>query len=238
MSERMVIPDSAVKYILFQRTGYLRFPKTLLYRALDKALPFSIYNAVVEAESRLGRDRVKALYSDAMGAEYETIRAALPKACSAVLDIGCGVAGLDVFLERHYRGQEAHFYLLDKSRTEKAVYYDMASKGAFYNSLGVAEDLLSGNGVPRRRIHLLEANDANEVRVDRPVDVVVSLISWGFHYPVATYAKQVREALADGGVVILDVRKGEGGLDELRRHFGSVEVLQSEPKYDRVVAKK
>jgi SAM-dependent methyltransferase len=237
VDERMVIPDGAVKFILFQRTGYLRFPKTLLYRALDRALPFSIYNPVVEIESRLGRGRVKALYSDTMAAEYESIRGALPEACSAVLDIGCGVAGLDVFLERHYRGRGVHFYLLDKTRTEKSVYYDMASKGAFYNSLGVAEDLLASNGVTRGRIHLLEANEANEVRVDRKIDLVVSLISWGFHYPVATYAKQVREALSDQGVAILDARKGEGGVDELRRHFGSVEVIKSEPKYERVAAR-
>lgn len=238
MNERMVIPDSAVKYILFQRTGYLRLPKTLLYRALDRALPFSIYNAVVAAESRLGRSRVKALYDDSMAAEYATIRKALPAQCDAVLDVGCGVAGLDVFLERHYRGRGAHFYLLDKSRTEKKVYYDMNARGAFYNSLGVAEELLSSNGVPRGRIHLLEANEANEIRVDRPVDLVVSLISWGFHYPVATYAKQAREVLSDRGVVILDVRKNAGGLEELKQHFGSVDVILSDPKYDRVVAKK
>lgn len=39
MRDALVIPDSAIKYMLFQR-GYLRLLVTPLYRLFDQVLPF------------------------------------------------------------------------------------------------------------------------------------------------------------------------------------------------------
>ena len=50
-------------------------------------------------------------------------------------------------------------------------------------------------------------------------DVVISIISWGFHYPVSTYLEDVHEALVPGGVAILDIRNGTDGVAALRRRF-------------------
>ena len=55
------IPDEAIKFILFQRTQYLKFPKSILYKKFDnkitrkiqKKCHFSIYNYMVWFEAGL-----------------------------------------------------------------------------------------------------------------------------------------------------------------------------------------
>ncbi|HEY0606233.1 MAG TPA: class I SAM-dependent methyltransferase, partial [Herpetosiphonaceae bacterium] len=173
-----------------------------------------------------------------MRREYQTFRQYLPERCNAVLDIGCGVAGIDAFIARHYPGRDLRFFLLDKSEVEQNVFYLFKSQGAFYNSLAVARTLLTDNGIPPECVQLVEANDRNEINIDSQVDLVLSLISWGFHYPVATYLDRVRELLSDDGVLILDVRRGTGGLEDLRRAFRQIEIVQSADKFDRVLARK
>lgn len=240
MADSLNIPDEAIKYILFQRTAYLRFPITLLYRHVLRPLPFSlpIYNLVVGVESRFGRSRIKALYEADMQDEYNSIKHVLPDSCRTVLDIGCGVAGIDVFIDRHYAGQAPDFYLLDKSQVETSVFYMFHEQAAFYNSLYVAGAMLNSNGISHQRIHLLEANDRNEIGMDAPVDLVLSLISWGFHYPVDTYVERVHDLLSENGVVILDIRKGTDGIEVLRRTFAQVDVIFETEKQCRVVAAK
>lgn len=240
MSTNLAVPDAAIPYILFQRTAYLRFPVAPVYRFFNRVLPFEtpLYNVVVAVESRLRRRQIKALYAQDMRREYQTFRRCLPERCNAVLDVGCGVAGIDVLIARHYPDRDPRFFLLDKSHVEKNVFYLFKRQGAFYNSLDVARTLLTGNGVPPECVRLLEANERNEINIDAQVDLVLSLISWGFHYPVATYLDRVRALLSDDGVLILDVRRGTGGLEDLRRAFRQVEIVQAADKFDRVLARK
>lgn len=234
------IPDAAVKYILFQRTAYLRLPAARIARFFHRLsrgrARTPVFNVAVAAEARVSPSRVKALYTEDMTREYESFRSVLPPTCGRVLDIGCGVAGIDVYVQRHYGDRGIDFYLLDRTEVEPKVFYLFEARGAYYNSLDVAKDLLTANGIAPRRVHLLEATDAGDIRLDGTVDVVLSLLSWGFHYPVATYLHRVHELLSENGVVILDVRKGMDGIPALRQRFPVVEVIQATEKYDRVAA--
>ena len=242
MPPALRVPNAAIKYILFQRTAYLRLPAArlahLCQRLSGGRLQVPIFNLAVAAESRLSRTRTRGLYARDMVREYESLRSALPARCSSVLDIGCGVAGIDVYIQHHYPDAEIDFYLLDRTQVAGAVYYLFESRGAFYNSLEVAKALLEANGIPGHRIHLLEARDSGDISIPARPDVVLSLLSWGFHYPVSTYLRRVHELVSESGVVILDVRKGTDGLQALRRVFPAVEVIQATDKYDRVMARK
>ena len=193
-----------------------------------------VYNLVTSIESRLRRSQIKSLYNDDMQAEFASIKEHLPDACSSVLDIGCGVAGIDVLIDRHYAGQDPDIYLLDKTQVERNVFYLFNERAAFYNSLEVAKSVLILNGIPDGRIRLREADAANQIQVPGGIDLIISLLSWGFHYPVETYAKRVAEAVSDSGVVILDVRKGTTGLQTLKHVFESVDIILDTGKYVRV----
>ncbi len=167
MTDHMVIPDEAITYILFQRTGYLRIPVGPIYRLLNKLLPFEtpLYNLVTALEARFRAAKIKALYEGDMQHEYHSIREYLPTTCSTVLDIGCGVAGIDVFIQGHYANAHMNFYLLDKTLVERNVFYLFKPHGAFYNSLDVARTILISNGISVHHVHLLEADDTNGINM-------------------------------------------------------------------------
>jgi len=232
MRASISIPDEAVKYILLQRTSYLSSPT----RALFRINPW-VYKQAVALEAALRRSRVKRLFNEGIAAEYEEIEAWLPTSVGAVLDIGCGVGGIDVLLYRRYDSRpEIQFHMLDKTTTDKKLYYGFERQGAFYNSLAVTELVLFHNGIPKKNIHLLEATPDHRIPVPSGVDLVLSLLSWGFHYPVSVYMDQVRDILKPGGCLILDVRKGTGGEEVLKQTFAWVETISEHQRHVKVLA--
>ncbi len=231
------IPQSAARFILFQRTAYIRWSESIAARIVRKVAPPLSYNRMINVEARLRNAQIRSLYAEDISGEFSRIRSHLPNSCSRILDIGCGVAGIDVFLSRYYNN-DVDIYLLDKSTVSDRVYYLYEERGAFYNSLGVAKELLISNGIDKSRVTTLEATPSSDIDIDAPLDLVISLISWGFHYPVATYLDRVHALLRVGGRLILDVRKGQGGEKLIGERFGQYEVLSRSPKSIRICATK
>lgn len=234
------IPKGSESYILFQRTEYLRMArsKNRLVQFLYKIfLSVSSFNLYVKIEAFLFHKRVSESYDKDMNFEYSTIKNYLPKDAKNVLDIGCGVAGIDAILFTHYY-KNLDVYLLDKSAVNHKVFYSFENMGAFYNSLSIAHDLLLLNGVPMEKIYTQEVTNDNKINFQNSFDLVISLISWGFHYPISTYLDQVYSKMQTGGVLIVDVRKETDGEDIIRKKFGTLSVILDEKKYRRILAVK
>lgn len=233
----MYIPDEAVRYILFQRTGYIKYAKGKLFSQFNKYSPWSFYQKAVTWEAARRKEEIKDLYHKDIFGIYNNIKAHLPAQCDSVLDIGCGIAGIDLFLFRHYQPEKApQVYLLDKTSVDQRVYYNYKPRGSFYNSLSLASEMLTANGVPAANIHLLEATDDNRIDIQQELTLVISLISWGFHYPLSTYLDRVYELLNENGRLIIDVRKNTGALEELRRKFATVTPIAETRSSTRLVA--
>ncbi len=239
MPSELSIPSDAVKYILYQRTEYLRIASSRALRALDRLSPWSVYRSAVAIESRLRRRQIRRSFSGAMRSEYEQIRSHLPRDCNRILDIGCGVGGIDALLFEHYkRDPSLDFFLLDKSDMSRKVFYGFKDKGAFYNSLDVAQRLLADNGIGRKKIHPREVGADGQVEMPDDLDLVVSLISWGYHYPLSTYLQRVHGSLRAGGHLILDLRRGVEEPEQLEPLFSKVDVVVQTETKNRVVAVK
>lgn len=232
----MIIPNKAVKYILFQRTEYLLSMKSPLLNRFVIRVPSRMYNLAVALEALLTKPRVNRLFREDMEREYAILKPHLPEHAHAILDIGCGVAGIDVLLAKHYRQDKPKIYLLDKTEMPSRVYYGLEQKGCYYNSLDIAKDVLIKNGVAPGDVITQEVGNDYGIRFHEKPDLVISLISWGFHYPIATYLDQVYAILKPGGVLILDVRKGAEG--EIKQKFGNATTIFEARKYFRVMARK
>ncbi len=230
----MEIPSEAVKYILYQRTAYQLFWNLKIVKMFHKRIPRAIYHWFVAIEAFMRRNSVKSDYMSDIQAEYNIVRNHLPANCKNFLDIGCGIAGIDVFISKHYNGQP-HIFLLDKSQLDNSIYYSFNNKGAFYNSLEIAGEVLSHNKVDVELVTLIEATEDNDLNVPVKLDLVISLISWGYHYPVSVYIEKVCEALSADGVLILDIRNSSNGLAELENYFSSVKEIHRTEKYSRVL---
>lgn len=228
----LLVPPRALPYILMQKTRLQRLSGiTVLFRQ-----PYYAWLARLEAQ--LWAEDVRRNYVALMRREYAILAPAVPPQASHILDIGCGVAGIDVLLYQHYRRNAMlTFSLLDRTQTDLRLRYGFASRGEFYSSLEVARELMIANGVSSERIRLVPAQEGYEVPV-REVDLALSLRAWGFHFPVETYLPEVMRALRPGGWLIIDVRPGTGGEVALRRAGLELREIKSKPKYVRLVCRK
>ncbi len=235
----MLIPDTAIKYILFQRTEYLRLWNSKFWRVLFKLNPFLTYESVVSFEARLFCADIKERYRNDMMKEYHQLQGYLPERCRALLDIGCGMAGIDTYLHKHYREEsDLKFCLLDKTGIDDQVFYGFKDKGAFYNSLDLARELLTQNGIESDMIFTQEATEDNRITFDTTFDLIISLLSWGHHYPVSVYLDGVYDKLNSGGHLIIDIRNGTDGEKTILDKFGNLDIIAETRKNIRIRAVK
>ncbi len=139
---------------------------------------------------------------------------------------------MELFLADHYRGELPDFYLLDKTEVSDRVYYQFKEEAAYYNSLEVARNLLIENEVPREKIHLLEASEADLSEIPE-IDLCMSFLSWAFHYPLDCYLEGVLECLSPSGQLILDFRSDTGEIEKCRQYFQEDEIIEDTEKYYR-----
>ena len=233
MRNTLNLPDPALKFVLLQRTALQK----LHFRWLTK-LGIHYFPRFCNLEARWRRDAITQGFLASLQADFEDIENHLPLDPRRILDIGCGIGGIDVLLNDHYRPNGVHFHLLDKSSLAENVFYDFHDQAAFYNSLNLAHDFLKLNGVAESSVTCQEATSDNRIHFDPGFGLIISLISWGFHYPVTVYLAEVARVLAPTGALILDVRKGTTGLQDLRSCFSDVRVISEKPKFLRLIAKR
>lgn len=200
----MIVSDAAIPYIKLQRTDYCQ------------------------------QANIKQLFSEDMKREFQRILPFLPVAARSILDIGCGVAGIDVLLYKHYGSVD--ICLLDKTEMAESLTYGLKETPEFYNSLQVAKEMLELNGVDTKNIFTQEAVNHLICFDGREFNLVISLLSWGFHYPIEGYLTQVTQRL--NGSLILDVRKGSNGLALIKDCFGDYTIIYEAERFVRLVARR
>jgi len=151
--------------------------------------------------------------------EYNKLIPHLPDECQTIWDVGAGFAGIDVFLSKHYKN-DPELYLTDFNKTDQNIFYGFNPGGyCAYNSFDIAKELLETNGVKNYYF-----DDLNGVRnIPASADIILSLLSCGFHYPVSTYQNDfiIRSHLRT--VLILDIRKGEENqIEFLQSYFNTI----------------
>ncbi len=146
-------------------------------------------------------------------------------------DIGCGYAFASLLLHRRY---DCELVLIDIEEGN-GRHFGFQGEGAGYTSLATARAFLEKNGVPADKITTINPKKQDTAGL-APVDLVVSLASCGFHYPVSTYEAMFANQVNAGGGIVLDIRKGSGGIGAMKA-FGAVEVLEKHGKYSTVLTR-
>lgn len=139
--------------------------------------------------------------------DFEMIEPFLPEKVDSILDIGCGMGGIDVFLKRKF--PHAKLFLLDGDGDE--TFYGFKENCKPYNFRKRTLEFLEANGVVPDGWFDVGTKEVLKA------DLVVSLISWGFHYPLETYNVE--------GFCIADLRKG--------REEPRGKVIGEAPRYKR-----
>lgn len=172
---------------------------------------------------------------------FELMRPHLPHQCRRVLDIGCGIGLLDLFIYRETVGPKPKFYLYDKS----VNVHELAMGGAiaptgynerymFTTSLACSADFLRLNGVSDSDIQLCEVDSWN-IQQGAPYDLVFSRKSWGFHYPISEYLLDVTTSVHSESVVITDIRNAQGSEEAIAHYFSEMKELDRGRKSSMVL---
>lgn len=226
-SNNISIPNSALKYILLQRTNCFKNWIDLIFK----------YETAARIKSLFYKKQIKRNYVKEIVEEYVALNKYLPKHAKSLLDIGCGIGGPDVLISQHYNNK-IEIYLLDKDEVSNSIYYGFRYNPSFYNSLQIAKELLIKNNINEEQIYMQQPTKANKILFKKKFDIIISLFAWGFHFPVSAYLKQVYSSLNPHGVVILDTRKGTNGKKEIMRKFKNLEVIADDDEAFRWVLRK
>ena len=146
-----------------------------------------------------------------------------------ITDIGPGHSLSEIFLFEHY---QCSFHLVDIESND-LHHHDFNSEGAGYGSLEKSIDLLAANGVPREKI---EATNPQKVSL-KPIstDLLISLYSCGFHYPLDTYEDFIRGALGENGIAVMDVARQPSEHQAMSRLFSETRIIKNLGRADRIL---
>lgn len=118
-----------------------------------------------------------------------------------MLDIGCGNGIVDELVAKA-NPQIEKFHLLDGSTIRRSVQGYSPEPTETWNNVWDAHTRLEPL-VPEVIVH-----QPNQKNYDfDELDTVISLKSWGFHYPIQTYLMPVKRHLKLRGRLVVDLRK-------------------------------
>lgn len=220
MNNGYVLTQEQAHALLLQRTGYQ--PRWV--PVVTKFRLGGWYNSQVASRCSARQiERLGSLYRGEAEQEADSLVPHLPRGATELMDIGCGLAAPDLAISR--RLPKVSFSLLDQDRFEDRPHYGFEAEGSAYNSLGETRSFLIKNGLTTERF--LTTDLLSECfPKGKSMDAVISLLSWGFHFPVGTYINEVFDVLRPGGVLILDVRLGTNGFGVLSKRFGAEAVVE------------
>lgn len=170
-----------------------------------------------------------------IGAEFEKLRPVLDTIPNkSVADIGCGYAVFDLYLARAYNSK---LTLIDLEANDHR-HFGFESEGAAYSDLDTAVRFLESNGVAAKSIQKMNPEKADIMSLE-PVDLALSFLACGFHFPIDGYLDFFAQKVKPGGHILLDLRKKTfqeqcSKLDDL----GEVTILDDAQKYARVLVKR
>lgn len=191
----------------------------------EEAYPYLVAQRGALDDMRADPSLWASRYADVINAEFLRMRPHLPARCSRILDVGSGLGGIDILLNRHYGG-ECDITLLDGVSDPPEV--DLHRKT--FNSMAVAEEFLRLNGV--RNFSYIDANDAHRI-CNGEKDLIISCKSWCFHYAPEKYLDLAASACHAETVIFIDLRYGKAAWrQELEREFRFDQKIYDGLKFD------
>ena len=137
-----------------------------------------------------------------------------------ILELGCGLGRMSIFLNAHLK-KPAHFILADVSETSSKIKYGWNPKESYYNDLELTAKFSELHGLKNFETFNLLERDVSELK---NIDLVMSFLSVGFHYPIDQYFKKLLKVTSDDAVMIFGIRRGAVDVSKYKRFFHEVYI--------------
>ena len=99
-----------------------------------------------------------------------------------VLDLGCGLGRIGIYLFKRYEWKDARFVMADGDSGEVQLANLRTGKSDFYNSMATTEEFCRANGMENVEFLNLEKQGWDAMK--SAPDLVVSFYAFGFHWPI------------------------------------------------------
>ena len=157
--------------------------------------------------------------------ELNTFKNFLPNSVNTIMDIGCGLGIINIYLNKFFE-KKPIFFLLDKNRIDRKIKYGFSINYESYNDLNETKNILLGNEIDSDCIYLFDVE--KQFQINKKIDLVISLKSMGYHYPINSYIELFRNCCTKNTVFIYDI--GENQYDEnyIKTIFDDVKIIYEE----------
>ena len=157
--------------------------------------------------------------------EFNSIKNYLPKSSKNILDIGCGLGVINIFLNDYY-SKKSYFTLIDKNYVDKKVIYGFNKNSESYNKLEITKDFLILNGFKTEQLQLINADKNFEI--NKKYELIISLFSMGYHYPIENYFYTIKKNSTKSTKVIFDLSLEYNELNEVKKYFNKVVIIKKD----------
>ena len=157
--------------------------------------------------------------------EIETFKNYLPNNLENIMDIGCGLGIINVYLNQIFKNQPS-FFLLDKNRIDKKIQYGFSDNYESYNDLNETKKILLNNDLNNNQINILDVE--KDIKIEKEIDLVISLKSMGYHYPFELYLKLFNKCCNNNTIFIFDLSEIYFNQNELQKYFHKIQIIYEE----------
>ena len=157
--------------------------------------------------------------------EFETFEKYLPSNVENIMDIGCGLGVLGIFINKKYQNNP-NFYLLDKNTVDTKIKYGFSKDYESYNDLNETRNILLKNGLSKEQIYI--KNVDQEITINNKINLVISLKSMGFHYPIENYINLIKKTCSTETTFIFDVFEEKYSLNDVKKYFHEAKIIYEE----------
>ena len=156
-------------------------------------------------------------------AEWDSAEVVIDKKPKRILDYGCGLGRMSVYVHKQFQDPAIEYVLFDGDSTpsKQGAGTGFTRQEIFYNNLRMTELFCRSNDLTNYMIVNAEEqplSDAGEV------DLVMSFLSLGYHYPIEDKLDEIIEILNPEGTVVAGVREGLYLPEMFISKFKSVEL--------------
>lgn len=155
--------------------------------------------------------------------EFNSINEYLPQNVKNIIDVGCGLGIIDIFLNRFYK-KNLNFYLLDKNKIDKKIKYGFSEDYESYNDLEETRNLLLNNDLNESTINIIDVD--KKIEIKEKIDLVISLKSMGYHYPFENYIKLFSNCCTKQTTFIFDTSDNQNHF--LADYFEEIQLIYEE----------
>ncbi len=167
-------------------------------------------------------------YEEYIARQFESIQRWIPDSVSSVLDIGCGLGGINIPL-CHAFPSVKRIKLIDGDGTgERKMSYNLDTTAWMDRKIAVS--------FVRANVDSVIVSEYPPDKAYVPAELMISIKSCGHHYPVDVYIPLMKKSLYKTKRVILDIRRKTNGVETMEENgFRMIGQCYETNKHKRII---